>query len=186
ARVKAEAYRSVNNLLARRKVVDAYGKYMKARGLTITEYPEVDDQGISATVHFRERDEDLSLEGQQCAHCGTHQFPKGRVCVRCHSKDQWTPACYSDLSGKVVTYTLDAFFPSPEPPTAVGIVEVVNADGSSGPRIHMQIGETSAKDIAVDLPVEFTFRCIHRVGLRPNYFWKCTPVVSASAEGVAA
>lgn len=186
ARVKAEAYRSVNNLLARRKVVDAYGKYMKARGLTITEYPEVDDQGISATVHFRERDEDLSLEGQQCAHCGTHQFPKGRVCVRCHSKDQWTPACYSDLSGKVVTYTLDAFFPSPEPPTAVGIVEVVNADGSAGPRIHMQIGETSAKEIAVDLPVEFTFRCIHRVGLRPNYFWKCTPVVSASAEGVAA
>ncbi|HNE26046.1 MAG TPA: hypothetical protein PLH12_02785, partial [Pseudomonadales bacterium] len=93
---------------------------------------------------------------------------------------------YSDLSGKVVTYTLDAFFPSPEPPTAVGIVEVVNADGSAGPRIHMQIGETSAKDIAVDLPVAFTFRCIHRVGLRPNYFWKCTPVVSASAEGVAA
>jgi len=31
---KAEGYRSVNDLLARRKVVDAYGKYMKARGLT--------------------------------------------------------------------------------------------------------------------------------------------------------
>ncbi|MCC7516554.1 MAG: hypothetical protein IT470_04350, partial [Pseudomonadales bacterium] len=185
-RSKAEGYRSVGQLLVRRKVVDAYGKYMKARGLTVTEYAEVDGQGISATVHFRERDEDLSLEGQQCVHCGTHQFPKGRVCVRCHSKDQWTPACYSDLTGKVVTYTLDAFFPSPEPPTAVGIVEVVNADGSAGPRIHMQIGETTAKDIAVDLPVEFTFRCIHRVGLRPNYFWKCTPIVSAASEGVAA
>ncbi|HQQ62086.1 MAG TPA: zinc ribbon domain-containing protein [Pseudomonadales bacterium] len=186
ARNKAEGYRSVNDLLAHRKVVDAYGKYMKARGLTITEYPENDDQGISATVHYRERDEDLSLEGQQCTHCGTHQFPKGRVCVRCHAKDLWTPSCYSDLTGKVVTYTLDAFFPSPEPPTAVGIIEVVNADGSAGPRIHMQIGETTPKDIAIDLPVEFTFRCIHRVGLRPNYFWKCTPIATAVAEGAAA
>ena len=45
-----------------------------------------------------------------------------------------------DLTGKVVTYTLDAFFPSPEPPTAVGIIEVVNADGSAGPRIHTNGG----------------------------------------------
>jgi hydroxymethylglutaryl-CoA synthase len=183
-RKSAEGHRSVSQLLARRKVVDAYGKYMKARGLTITEYPDSHDQGLSATVHFRERDEDLSLEGQVCSHCGTHQFPKGRVCVRCHSKDHWTPACYSDLTGRVVTYTLDAFFPSPEPPTAVGIIEVTSSDGSAGPRIHMQIGETSAKDIDVDLPVSFTFRCIHRVGQRPNYFWKCTPIVDS--EGVAA
>ena len=191
ARAKAENYRNVAQLLARRKVVDAYGKYMKARGLTITEYAEVDEPGISATVHYRERDEDLSFEGQVCSHCGTHQFPKGRVCVRCKTKDQWTPACYSDLTGKVVTYTLDAFFPSPEPPTAVGIVEVINSDGSAGPRIHMQVCETSAKDIAIDLPVQFTFRCIHRVGLRPNYFWKSVPTTSASvsekkSEGAAA
>ena len=184
ARAKSENYRNVVQLLARRKAVDAYGEDMKARGLTITEYAEVDEPGISATVHYRERDEDLSLEGQVCSHCGTHQFPKGRVCVRCHSKDQWTPACYSDLTGKVVTYTLDAFFPSPEPPTAVGIIEVVNADGSAGPRIHMQVCETSPKDIAIDMPVQFTFRCIHRVGLRPNYFWKSTPVVAA-AQGAS-
>lgn len=184
ARTASANFCNVAKLLTRRKVVDAYGKYMKARGLTITEYAEVDEQGISATVHYRERDEDLSLEGQVCSHCGTHQFPKGRVCVRCHSKDQWTPACYSDLTGKVVTYTLDAFFPSPEPPTAVGIVEVVNADGSAGPRIHMQVCETSAKEMVIDLPVQFTFRCIHRVGLRPNYFWKSTPI--AAVEGAAA
>ncbi len=185
-RAKSENYRSVVQLLARRKVVDAYGKYMKARGLTITEYAETDELGISATVHYRDRDEDLSLEGQACTHCGTHQFPKGRVCVRCHSKDQWSPACYSDLTGRVVTYTLDAFFPSPEPPTAVGIIEVINADGSAGPRIHMQVCETLPKDIAIDLSVQFTFRCIHRVGLRPNYFWKSTPIASSTAEGVAA
>ena len=74
--------------------------------------------------------------------------------------------------------------PSPEPPTAVGIIEVVNADGSAGPRIHMQVCETSPKDIAIDMPVQFTFRCIHRVGLRPNYFWKSTPVVAA-AQGAS-
>jgi len=48
------------------------------------------------------------------AHTAAHTIPESRVCVRCHSKDLWSPACYSDLTGKVVTYTLDAFFPSPE------------------------------------------------------------------------
>lgn len=185
ARNVPASYRSIAQLLAHRKVVDAYGKYMKARGLVIAEYDEVDEPGISATVHFRERAEDLSLEGQVCA-CGTHQFPKGRICVRCNKPDQFTPVCYSSATGRVVTYTLDAFFPSPEPPTAVGIIEVKNADGTAGPRIHMQITELSPKDVDVDLDVEFSFRCIHRVGQRPNYFWKTTPVAAWATEGASA
>ncbi len=191
-RKTAEKYRDVVAHLARRKTVDTYSKYQKARGLVMGEYADVDEPGISATVHYRDRDADLSLEGQQCLYCGTHQFPKGRVCVRCHSKDQWQPVYYSVLTGKVVTYTLDAFFPSPEPPTAVGIVEIVNADGTAGARIHMQVCEISPADVAIDLPVEFTFRCIHREGLRPNYFWKAAPIVctatapNKNSAGVAA
>ena len=157
--------------LGRRKVIDSMERYRRARDLTITEYPTADDQGISATVHFRERDEDISLVGQRCA-CGAHQFPKGRVCVRCGKRDRWQDESYAEARGRVVTYTLDAFFPSPDSPVPVAIVAV-----DDGPRIHMQLADIDAREVAIDLPVRFVFRRIHQVGRRPNYFWKAIPIV---------
>ena len=161
--------------LQRRRTVDHYSKYVKAKGLQAGEYPEIDDQGISATVQYRNRDSNLSLQGQQCGGCGTHQFPKGRVCVRCGQKDEWTPVTYSEMTGKVLTYTFDAFFPSPEPPTVVAIAEV-----DDGPRIHMQFADAAAKDMDIGVAVEFIFRRIHQAGKRPNYFWKCRPVTGGA------
>jgi len=175
-----EGRRGVGFYLKRRRTIDNYNKYLSARDLTITEYPAIDDQGISATVQFRNRDENLSLQGQICS-CGTHQYPKGRVCVRCGAKDQWTPVTYSNSKAKVLTYTFDAFYPSPEPPTVATIIEVVNDDGSAGARMHMQFADAAAKDMKTGLEVEFAFRRIHRAGKRPNYYWKCTPLQKAES-----
>lgn len=178
--------RAVKFHLGRRRTVDHYNKYLNARDLTVTEYPAVDDQGISATVQYRNRDENLSLQGHVCGHCGTHQYPKGRVCVRCGSKDEWANYTYANHStGRVLTYTFDAFYPSPEPPTVATIVEVVLADGKPGPRLHMQFADATAKDMRTNLPVEFVFRRIHRAGKRPNYYWKCTPIQTTLTGGAA-
>jgi 3-hydroxy-3-methylglutaryl CoA synthase len=177
--------RAVSFYLSRRRTIDNYNKYLSARDLTVTEYPAPDDQGISATVQYRNRDENLSLQGQMCGACGTHQFPKGRVCVRCGMKDNWSLATYANDTGRVLTYTHDAFYPSPEPPTVATIVEVVLADGKPGPRIHMQFADAPAKEVKTNLPVEFAFRRIHRAGRRPNYFWKCTPIQQSSVGGAA-
>ena len=38
--------------------------------------------GVSATKHWRERDEDVSMKAQACRGCGTHHFPAQRVCIR--------------------------------------------------------------------------------------------------------
>ncbi len=179
--------RAVFFYLSRRRTVDHYNKYLSARDLTVTEYPAADDQGISATVQYRNRDENLSFQGQVCGSCGTHQFPKSRVCVRCGTKDNWTPATYTNDTGKVLTYTHDAFYPSPEPPTVATIVEVVLANGKPGPRIHMQFADAPAKEVKTNLPVEFMFRRIHRAGRRPNYYWKCVPIqTSGNNAGGAA
>lgn len=168
--------RDVDFHLKRRRIIDSYDKYLSARNLTPSEYPELDDQGISATVQFRNRDENLSLQGQVCNHCGTHQFPKGRVCIRCGTRDHWSAVTYAGMGAKVLTYTFDAFYPSPEPPTVATLVEVKLADGSVGPRIHMQFADATASDMRTGLEVEFTLRVIHRAGKRPNYFWKCLPI----------
>ena len=176
--------RAVDFYLNRRRTIDHYNKYLTARDLNVSEYEAMDDQGISATVQFRNRDENLSLQGQICGACGTHQFPKQRVCVRCLSKDDWSDVNYQQGKGKVLTYTFDSFYPSPEPPTASVIVEIVNDDGSAGSRIQMQYSDGDVKDIALDLEVEFVFRRIHFAGKRPNYYWKCVPFQQSKNQDV--
>ena len=45
-----------------------------------------------------------------------------------------------------------------------------------GARVHLQLVNTTPQQTKIGLPVEFTFRRIHEVGGRPNYYWKATPV----------
>jgi hydroxymethylglutaryl-CoA synthase len=155
--------------LARRLPVASLLAYQRARELLVTEYAGHDFQGISATVHQRERGENLALAGQRCR-CGAPQFPRGRICQACGAADAFEDEVYAGRGATLVSYTLDAFFPAPEPPTVVGVVQV-----EDGPRIYLQLTEVAAADVRCGMALEFVFRRIHRVGGRPNYFWKCRP-----------
>ncbi|HQR02775.1 MAG: hypothetical protein JSR19_13495 [Proteobacteria bacterium] len=150
--------------------VVSHAWYLSARQLLATEFEPGGEPGNSATAHYRERDANLSLEGQVCQ-CGTHQFPKGRICVRCGCADHFQPVRYADRHGSVITYSRDAFFPNPSPPTVITVTEV-----AGGPRLYLQATDADADEIGIGTEVEFTFRRIHQVGRRPNYFWKVTPV----------
>ena len=167
---KLDPRRGVSWHLERRRPVASYDSYLKARGLNRTEYERGADQGLSATVHFRERDEEIAFRGQTCRKCGATQFPMQCVCGNCYSKDDFESARLSDRTGKVVTYTFDYFFPTPDPPTIVTVTEV-----AGGCRINLQLVDVSPQEVRLDLPVEFVFRRIHDSGGRPNYYWKCTP-----------
>jgi hydroxymethylglutaryl-CoA synthase len=170
---KLEARRGVSWHLDRRRGVRSYDAYLKARNLQTSEYAPPADQGLSATIHFRERDEDVSLVGHKCNACGAVQFPQQRVCESCFSKDEFTRHRLSDKVGKVLTYTFDFFFPTPEPPVVVTICEI------DGARVHMQCVNVLPEDVNLDMPVEFQFRRIHLSGGRPNYYWKATPLPEA-------
>ena len=155
--------------IAQRIHVKDAATYRRARNLDASEYSTPDDPGISATVHFRERAENLRLQGQRCA-CSEPQFPNGRVCIRCGKADRFTLEDFAERGGALVTFTLDSFFPSPTPPSIVGIVQV-----DDGPRIYLQIAELEAKEVALGMRLCFAFRRIHQAGRRPNYFWKALP-----------
>ncbi|MDJ0847597.1 MAG: zinc ribbon domain-containing protein [Myxococcota bacterium] len=170
---KLEPRRGVSWHLERRRGVKGYDRYLKARGLTTTEYEAPRDQGLSATIHFRERDEDLSLVAQKCRSCGAVQFPHQRVCETCFTKDQFDRHRLSDKVGRVLTYTFDFFFPTPDPPVVVTICEV------DGARVHLQAVNLTPEEVTLDMPVELEFRRIHQAGGRPNYYWKATPAPEA-------
>jgi 3-hydroxy-3-methylglutaryl CoA synthase len=167
---KLEPRRGVAWHLARRRPVKSYDRYLAARSLGAREYEPPRDQGLSATIHFREREEDVAFKGQRCAKCGATQFPIQRVCETCFAKDAFELVRLADRTGRVVTYTFDFFFPTPDPPTIVTITEI------DGARVHLQLVNASPQETKIGMPVEFAFRRIHEVGGRPNYYWKAQPV----------
>ncbi len=170
---KLSERRGVSWHLARRRAVPTYDRYLKARSLDSREWQAGGDPGLSATVHFREREEDISFCGQRCRRCEAVQFPNQRVCETCFAKDDFERVRLSDRIGHVVTFTFDFFFPTPEPPTVVTVTEI------DGARVHLQLVDVTPEDTRIGLPVEFSFRRIHEAGGRPNYYWKGTPAADA-------
>jgi hydroxymethylglutaryl-CoA synthase len=163
--------RGVKWHLERRAELDDYDKFLNFRNLQASGFDRRAGAGVSATVHFRDRDEDISFRGQRCRRCSTMQFPFQRVCYGCFAKDDFEQVRLSDRHGKVMSFTFDFFAGSPNPPLIVTTTEV---DG--GARVYLQMTDASAREVKLELPVEFTFRKIHEYGGTPNYFWKCTPV----------
>ncbi len=166
---KLDTRRGVSWNMARRRVVADYDDYVKAKGLAASEWETGTNPGLSATILYRERDDDLSLLGQQCRNCDAIQFPKQRLCESCFAKDDFETVRLSGRTGKVVTFTFDYFFPTPNPPTVVTIVDV------DGARIHLQVVEIDPDQMKIGQEVEFVFRKIHESGGRPNYYWKGIP-----------
>ena len=120
--------------LERRAELSDYDKYLAFRNLQPSDVDRRAGQGVSATVHFRDRDEDISFHGHKCRRCGTMQFPFQRVCFKCYAKDDFDAVRLSDKYGKVMSFTFDFFAGSPDPPLIVNIIEV---DG--GARVYMQM-----------------------------------------------
>ena len=166
---KLEPRRGVTWHLERRRAIPSYDKYLKARDLDASEYDPGTSQGLSATIHFREREDEIAFKAQKCGQCGSLQFPAQRVCETCYAKDDFERVRLSDKIGSVVTFTFDFFFPTPDPPTVVTITDI------EGARVHQQLVGITPDQVRVGMPVEFTFRSIHRVGGRPNYYWKGVP-----------
>jgi len=157
--------------LERRAELSSYDRYLSFRHLQPTSVDRKGGTGVSATVHFRDRNEDISLHGHQCRRCGTIQFPLQRVCYSCYAKDEFDEVRLADRTGKVLSHTFDFFAGSPDPPLTVTMVEV-----EGGARLYLQMTDVSPQEVKLDLPVELTFRKVHEYGGTPNYFWKCTPI----------
>jgi len=167
--------RGVSWHLARRRGLQSYDTYLKARSLDAREWEAGADLGLSATIRFRERDADIGFVAARCTSCGQLHFPKQRVCGKCFTKDAWEPYRLSDRRGKLLAYTFDYFFPAAEPPTIMVMTEV------DGCRVSVQMTNVRPADVALDLPVEYVFRKIHDAGGKPNYFWKASPLASDAA-----
>jgi hydroxymethylglutaryl-CoA synthase len=169
--------RGVRWHLQRRGQLASYDKYLRFRQMLVTERDRRGGGGISATKHFRDRDDDVTLLGLRCRRCSTVQYPSQRVCYCCFAKDEFDKVRLSDQIGKVMSFTFDNFAGSPDPPLVATVTDVLGA------RLYLQMTDASPKEVKLDLPVELVFRRMHEAGGTPNYYWKITPVRGDGREG---
>jgi 3-hydroxy-3-methylglutaryl CoA synthase len=158
---------SVSQQIEVKRLLPSYGRYARFRKLTRKESAVSD---VSSPVAlFRDRKELLPLYGGKCPQCGTVQFPKHRTCIECGHAGGLEDAKLA-RRGRLFTFTNDYMHESPDPPVSHAVVDL---DG--GGRLYVQLTDCEPERVAIDMPLELTFRKMHDGGGFHNYFWKARP-----------
>lgn len=126
--------------------------------------------GPSVSARWREREAIDRLHGAKCLNCGLIQYPKQRICSRCHTKDQWETVRLSDKPGKIFTFSLDYLVPGVDQPLAIVIV-----DFEGGGRGLFTMADREIEDVQCEKPVQMSFRKLRSSGGVHNYYWKAVP-----------
>ena len=121
----------------------------------------------------REAPISLRFHGKRCQSCGTINTLSLRVCPHCQTRDRFDEV-HLARKGTVNTYTQEHYFPTPEPPVTMAVIDL---DG--GGRYLAQMTDVEAAEVKVGMKVEMIFRRLHEGGGFHNYCWKCRPVREA-------
>jgi uncharacterized OB-fold protein len=133
----------------------------------------IDWEGISPYVSgprsWRERGQDLRLEGARCRVCGRLTFPAPARCPGCGSGDL-SPERLG-RTGIVVTQTRDRAFPMSRS-TGMAVVDLDESSNGSGARFYGQVVPSATVEIGQR--VRLVPRRLHLGGNAVQYFWKVT------------
>jgi 3-hydroxy-3-methylglutaryl CoA synthase len=162
---------TVRQTIGVKRLLESYTKYLSFRGQLAAAAGEPFRTFPSNAAYWREKGAILGLCGSKCKKCGTGIFPVNRICPKCLSKDEYVAVRLAERTAKVFTYSLDALAGSSDDPLAVQTV----ADDDEGFRYYLIMTDFDRQQIAVGMPVEFTFRKMYVGGGYINYYWKCRP-----------
>jgi 3-hydroxy-3-methylglutaryl CoA synthase len=141
-----------------------YGKFLAWRGILPVEPPRrPEPQRVSASAAGRSEDWKFGFVGRRDPATGDPQLPP-----RPSGTD---PAPMADVTGTVVTFTVDRLAYSPSPPI---VFAVVDFDG--GGRLPVVLTDVDAADVAIGMRIQMTFRRLSTADGIHNYFWKGRPV----------
>lgn len=163
--------RGIQGHLASKRYISNYEKYMSHRALIPTESQRRPPLVSSVPILWRDKKWIISFNGVKCRKCGRLFFPPQRICLYCHSKDEFDYVRLSDKKGKLFTFTVDNLALSQDSPE---IFCRVHLEGDVG--VYCRMTDRDPENVKVDMPVEMTFRKFHEAGGYNNYFWKCMPV----------
>lgn len=161
--------------LARGRATDNYTYFLSLRGQLAIDFGlrSERDNRTALSAFYRKRRDITSMLGGRCRACGTLQFPRALVCVKCGATDSQTAESLASLTGRVKSFTEDWLAYTPSPPYIYGHVEF--ADGAN---VMLEFTDFVAGEVKVGDPVRLAFR-IKDVDTRRHfrrYFWKPAPL----------
>ena len=169
---EAKVAMGVTGYLDSKLMLDDYETYAGWRNVWITDSSarRPTPASPSATALWREGDRNVRLYGATCDKCGYVQYPPQRVCVECQTKDESTPVRLSDKPGTVFTYSMDYIAGAVDTPLVIAAV-----DFEGGGRMLCMMTDRALEEVAIDMPVEMSFRKLRVVNGIHNYYWKAIP-----------
>ena len=173
--VNAGERRGMKKHLALKKDLASYERYLALRDILPTEKGIRGETGPTlVTLLWRDRKEIMALYGSKCKRCGTPQYPVQRICVNpeCGAVDEMEEYCFADKMGRLFSYTSDSLAFSVSPPEMYGVI-----DWDGGGRYLLDITDSEAESLKIDMPVEMTFRrrYVDEGHGIIGYFWKARP-----------
>ena len=129
----------------------SYDMYLRFRQLLATEHDRRAGAGLSATKHFRDRDEDMSLLGQRCRSCGQVQFPLQRVCFTLLRAGRVRDGAALGPHRHGAVVHLRQLRRQPDPPL-VG----EHRSRSRARALYLQMTDARPKEVKLGMPVELT------------------------------
>jgi len=166
--------RGIKKYLSSKSMITPYSKYLRWRELIQVQpaaRPPLESRQPSPVAQWREATWELRLTGTKCQQCGTPQYPPQRVCLVCHTKDQFEPYTFFNKPARIFSFSHDYVVQSVDPPVTVALV-----DFEGGGRLMCDMTDRDPATVEVGMPVEMTFRRLYYVGGIYNYWWKCQPV----------
>ena len=180
----ARPARGVSGFLARRREETNYQKFLSFNNIIEMERgmrSEL-DKATALSSLYRNRDTLTGFIGGKCNVCGTLQFPKTNICVNpnCNAFHSQEPQPFSDLEGRIMSYTADNLTYSADPPACYGMVQF-----DAGGRVMIDFTDVTPDDIDVGRKMDMVFRIKDYDSQRnfTRYFWKATPAADAARQG---
>jgi len=166
----------ISGYISRRCEETNYNKFMAFNDLVLQEKgmrAELDNQ-TALTQLYRRRDMLLGLVGGECDVCGTHQFPRSRICVNpnCNAMNTQKPFQFADIPSKIMTWSADHLTYCPDPPLHYGIIQF-----EGGGRFLANFTDVDVGNVEVGQDMRMMFRIKDYDDLRGfrRYFWKAAP-----------
>jgi len=137
----------------------AYGTYLRWRGVLPAEPPRRPEPARpSASASARSSDWKFGFVGSTGDDGTVHLPPQ---------PDDTTATPMADVTGTIVTFTVDRLAYSPSPPV---VFAVVDFDG--GGRLPVELTDLDVAQVRIGARVELTFRKLFTADGVHNYFWK--------------
>jgi hydroxymethylglutaryl-CoA synthase len=166
--------RGVRRHIESRRELKNYEQYLRWRGLLPIQpaaRPPVEERMPSPAAQWREVPWEMRLTGTRCLHCGTPQYPRQRVCITCHTKDEMEPYRFTDVPARLFSFSHDYVMETLDTPVTVTFV-----DFEGGGRLMCDMTDREPDEVVVGMPLEMSFRRLYYVNGVYNYWWKCQPV----------